>query len=108
MLSGKHGVGEMSGLADLDAHIDEGIRRSRSIGYEPERFIQMRQRWGTKGAMERLVTSGDIQTGFERLVKAGMPEWTVEAAILKFSSLFTDKNIQAAARWRLDQAAKGD
>jgi hypothetical protein len=95
----------MSDNSDLEKHIDEGIRRSGDIGYYPERFVQMRRHLGTKGAMERLVTSGDIQTGFQKLVDAGMPEWTMEAAVIKFPALF-GKNVHAAAQWRLDQAKK--
>jgi hypothetical protein len=60
---------------------------------------------GAAEAARRLVVSGDIQTGFERLVHAGRPELTIEWAVTDphWLPLF-DPQYRDAARWRLDQA----
>jgi hypothetical protein len=60
---------------------------------------------GAAEAARRLVVSGDIQTGFGRLVQAGRPELTIEWEILnqQWDPLFSDQH-REAARWRLRQA----
>jgi hypothetical protein len=63
----------------------------------------MRARWRTKEAIRRLVTSGEIQSEFKRMIPLGLREWTLEAAVLKFPGEFDKEEIEAA-RWRLDQA----
>ena len=67
----------------LEAFIDESIRVSVANGYTPTIFQRMR-RGGTVEAIERLVKSGDIQSGFKRLKQLGLLQWTIEAAILQF------------------------
>lgn len=54
---------------------------------------------------ERLVTSGDIQSGLKRLANLGHTELSIEAIMLEpeFKSLFHHR-LLAAAQWRLDQA----
>ena len=49
--------------------------------------------------------SGEIQTGFERLVRAGRPELTTEYAMTDpyWRTLFGPQ-YREAAQWRLDQA----
>jgi hypothetical protein len=42
----------------------------------------MIKRCGAAEAARRLVISGDIQTGFEHLIRANRPELTIELAIL--------------------------
>ena len=73
--------------------------------YHPLAWIGMAEGWGAAEAARRLLISGDIQTGFERLVKAGRPELTVEWAVLdpKWRALFGEQH-REAARWRLRQA----
>jgi len=67
----------------------------------------MRRDHGTLEAIERLVQSGDIQSGFKRLKQLDLLRWTVEAAILKFPSEFT-RNARDCAQWRLEQAEAED
>lgn len=86
----------------LETFIDESIRVSSKNGYHPTEFIRMRQRHGTKGAISRLVRSGEIQTGFNRLFKLGLIDWTIESAVLKFPHAFTKEDIECA-RFRLEQ-----
>ena len=51
----------------LEAHIEEGIRVSERHSYHPLMFIRMRRQHGTVQAIERLVRSGEVQSGFRRL-----------------------------------------
>ncbi len=89
---------------DLEAFVDEGIRRARERGYHPTAFVQMRERYLTVEAIRRLVRSGDIQSGFKRMKELGMLEWTLEQAVIQFPQHFNNQDI-AAAEWRLAQAA---
>jgi hypothetical protein len=86
----------------LEAWVDESIQRSRAHGYFPTEFIRMRERHRTVSAMERLVQSGHIQSGFVRLRDLGLAEeWSVEAGILKFPERFTP-TARSCAQFRLD------
>ena len=59
---------------------------------------------GAVDAARRIIISGDIQSGFERLIAIGHAEWTVEWEVLnpKWRPLFSDQHLDAA-RWRLVQ-----
>jgi hypothetical protein len=91
-------------VTDLDSWIDESIRVAKERGYIPTTFIGMRNRHGTKEAMRRLVLSGDIQSGFRKLRKLGLIEWSVEAGVCRFPDDFPNKEVRDAAAWRLEQA----
>ena len=97
----------MNGSAGLEAFIDESIRISSEHGYHPSAFIGMRSRHGTVSAIDRLVRSGDIQSGFKRLEALGLLEWTVEEAVLRFPDEFS-RGVREAAEWRLSQARTGE
>jgi hypothetical protein len=49
----------------------------------------MRMRHGTIAAIEKLVQSGEIQSGFKRLKDLGLLEWSIEAAVIRFPDRFT-------------------
>ena len=71
-------------------------------GYNPTIFIRMRHQHKTVPAMEQLVESGVIQSGFKRMKKLGMAkDWSVEAGILKFPDRFSDR-ARECAQFRLD------
>ena len=91
----------------LEAFIDETVRLSREHNYHPTIFVGMRQRLGTIKAISQLVTSGDIQSGFQRLEQLGLLNWTIEAAVTKFPDEFSREVLQAA-EWRLAQAQARD
>jgi len=91
--------------AALETFIDESVRISQEHGYNPTAFNAMRDRYGTVPAIERLVSSGEIQSGFKKLERLGLLNWTIEAAVLKFANEFSS-SIRAAAEWRLQQAKK--
>jgi hypothetical protein len=90
----------------LEAFIDETIRRGREKGYIPTVFIGMRQQLGTIPAISKLVQSGDLQSGFKRLHKLNLLDWTIEAAVEKFPDEFTSNDLQCAS-FRLREARKG-
>jgi hypothetical protein len=79
--------------------------RQLSPPYHPTVWIGMTASLGATEAARRLVVSGDIQTGFGRLVQAGRPELTIEWEILnpKWNPLFSEPH-REASRWRLRQA----
>lgn len=98
-------------VADLESSFqracDHAVEVCRSLRppYVPTAWISMCQRYGAAEAARRLVVSGDIQTGFDRLVQAGQPQLTIEWALLDeaWVQLFSEQH-RAAARWRLRQA----
>lgn len=59
-------------------------------------------------AARRLLTSGDVQSGFERLIRMGRRDLTIEQAVLdeRWEGLFDDAQ-REAARWRLQQGGTG-
>ena len=73
--------------------------------YYATTWIEMAQRWGAAEAARRLLTSGDIQYGFQRLIDAGRADLTVEWSALRprWNQIFHDGH-RDAARWRLGQA----
>jgi len=97
------GVNAKRASPELEAFIDEGIKRAIERGYHPTVFTGMRHKSGTIDAIERLVQSPDIQTGFNRLHQLNLLDWTIEAAVIRFPSEFSN-NAQQCAKWRLQQA----
>ncbi|MFT8895645.1 MAG: hypothetical protein ABF968_01625 [Acetobacter sp.] len=87
--------------AALKTWVAESIRISAAHNYYPSYFIEMIKRYGERRAMARLMTSGEIQTGFSKLDKLNLAhEWSVEAGVLKFDKLFTEQE-KDVARFRL-------
>jgi hypothetical protein len=86
----------------LEAFVDEAIRLSKERGYNPTIFVGMRHQHGTIDAIERLVQSGDMQSGFKRLKQLDLIDWTIEAAVIKFAAEFSH-NARQCAEWRLQQ-----
>lgn len=89
----------------FQAECGAAIEAARKLGYEPSIFAEMCARVGAAEAARRLLVSGDIQTGFHRLVALSRPELTIEWVVLseRWSPLFSDQHRQAA-RWRLQAA----
>ncbi|WP_157944036.1 hypothetical protein [Blastococcus atacamensis] len=84
---------------------EDAVVESQRLGYTPTAWMSMMHGpGGAVAAARRLLTSGDVQTGFERLVRIGRRDLTVEAAVLdeRWADLF-DEPHRAAARWRLSQ-----
>jgi hypothetical protein len=95
---------ERTASLGLEAFIDEGIQLAKARGYVPTVFISMRHQYGTLESIERLVQSGEIQSGFKRLKLLDLLDWTIEAAIMKFPAEFS-RNARQCAEWRLTQAS---
>ena len=90
----------------LEDFIDESIRLAISKGYPPTVFQRMRRDHQTVEAIERLVKSGEIQSGFKRMVELDLQDWTIEAAVTRFPGRFS-QDAQDCARFRLDVATRG-
>lgn len=60
----------------LEAFVNELMKRAKERGYNPTIFSGMRRQYGTLQAIEVLVQSGEIQSGFMRLKKLGLLEWS--------------------------------
>jgi len=88
--------------SELDAFVNEGIRLSKERGYNPTTFVGMRHQHGTIDAIERLVQSGELQSGFKRLKQLGLIDWTIESAVIRFATEFSS-NAKQCAEWRLKQ-----
>jgi hypothetical protein len=86
---------------------EHGIERCRQLPseYNPTAWITMMNRYGAVQAAKRLLINGEMQSGFERLVREGHPELTVEWMVCDrhWNRLFDDRD-RSAARWRLEQA----
>lgn len=56
-------------------------------------------------AARRLLANGDVQSGFERLIRMGRRDLTTEQAVLDpaWTELFKEAH-REAARWQLTQA----
>jgi hypothetical protein len=67
----------------------------------------MMRQMGAVEAAKWLLVSGDVQTGFHRLVSMGRIDLTVEFAVLnpKWDRIF-DVRYREPAWWRLQQAMK--
>ena len=95
--------------ADEFARVCEGgIERCRQLPsqYNPTAWITMMHRYGAVKGPQRLLTNGDMRSGFERLAREGHPELTIEWIVReqRWSRLFDDRD-RVAASWRLEQAA---
>lgn len=93
--------------AKLEAFIDETISVSATKAYYPTTFIGMRDRYGTVEAISRLVISGDLQSGFTKLQKLGLIDYTIEAAVIKFPGEFP-KQAKECAAFRLRLLSQGE
>ena len=92
---------------ELEAFIDETIKRSKAKGCHPTKFIGMRQSLGAVPAISRLVQNSEPQSGFWRLHELGLLEWTIEAAVEKFPAEFTPSDL-AYAPFHLRRARQGE
>lgn len=98
-------------FADLEAEFqlvcESAVEECRTLRppYIPTAWIGMANDLGAAEAARRLVVSGDIQAGFDRLVRAERPELTIEWMMLneRWDPIFSEQH-RAAARWRLRQA----
>lgn len=77
--------------------------------YRPDIWINMMERLGAVEAARRLISSGEFQSGFDRLVRIeGRPELTLEAAVLhdRWHPVLFSVLDREGAWWRLDIALR--
>jgi hypothetical protein len=97
---------ERTASPGLEAFIDKTIELAKARGYVPTIFIGMRRQYGTLEGIERLVQTGDIQSGFKKLAQLGLVDWTIEAGVIKFAEEFS-RHAKQCAEWRLKQLHPG-
>jgi hypothetical protein len=79
--------------------------RKLSPPYRPTAWQTMITSQGAVEAARRLVLSGDIQSGFERLISSGCPDLTIEWAVIDpYRRPLFGPQYREAALWRLNQA----
>lgn len=91
---------------DFHAECVHAVDECRRLKYLPTTWIgMMNGPGGAAAAARRLLVSGDIQSGFERLIRMGRADLTVEYAVLqpRWHDLFEEQH-REAAQWRLDRA----
>lgn len=81
----------------VEAFVDEGLRRMAQRNYYPTIFLRMREEHGTVPTIERLVVTGEVQSGFQQLRRLNMLEWSMEAAVGRFPDRFTQTARECAA-----------
>lgn len=96
---------KQAAIRELDAFVDESIRMCRERGYIASGFMGMRERYGTVGAITRLVTSGEVKSGLRRMFELGLEDRCIDAAVGMFPRCFPE-DVREAAAWRLEEARK--
>jgi len=73
----------------LEQFIDESIKRSSAVGYHPTAFMAMWAKDRSTAPIERLVISSEPKSGYRRMVKEGLKDWTLEAAVMAYPQQFS-------------------
>lgn len=91
----------------FDAKIRDALRECYRLGYYPHDFEGMLANSTAVKLAERLVKSGELQTGLKRLAQMGRIDLSVESIMLEpeFEALFKS-SVRDAARWRLELIRK--
>jgi len=92
----------------LDLFIHKGLELSLAKGYPAPVFRRMLHDHGTVEAVRRLAEADVLQSGLRELAKLGLLEWSAEEAVVKFPKLFPRPLTRESARFKLEQARKGD
>ena len=87
---------------NFEHEVEEATRLYEStIQHAATRTRDMIERYGTVGALSRLMISADLQTGFKVLRDAGQLDRTFEALVVRYRDRFGPDAVEAA-QWRLD------
>lgn len=88
----------------FEAKVRAALLECHRLGYHPHDFEVMLANASAARVAEKLVTSGELQSGLKRLAQMERLDLSVESIMLKaeFEPLFT-KEHRAAAQWRLNQ-----
>ena len=68
---------------DFERAMRDACAESTTLGYYPDRFIQMLNDLGGVGAVKRLLSSDEIQYGLARLWEMGALRLSAEAHVLQ-------------------------
>lgn len=92
----------------LEQIVDQSIAAYTEAGLlYPVRFQQMRQSYGTKAALMRLVmSSAEPKKNPLRMMELGLEHHTVEAIVVNHPEFNAEPAARAAAKWRLDELRK--
>ena len=83
---------------------DRSIRQCVRLGYVPKVFVALRIDHGTRGAFRKLLMSGHVESGLDRVIELGHPQLSVEwATVNLFRDEFTRGEVEAA-RWKFNFA----
>jgi S-ribosylhomocysteine lyase LuxS involved in autoinducer biosynthesis len=90
---------------EFDAATHAAIVECSKLGYRPTYFMDMISKAHPVEVAKKLVLSGAEQAGFQKLVKMGKADLTVESLMLqpKYCCLFSKQELEAA-KWRLENA----
>ncbi|MGK2927385.1 MAG: hypothetical protein ACSLE2_17360 [Lysobacterales bacterium] len=97
-------------MSQLEQNFENRIRAAvlecHQLGYHPSDFEGMLSGTSATRVAEKLVTSGKLQTGLQRLAQMGRLDLSVESIMLEtqFETLFTKQYLEAA-QWRLNQVS---
>lgn len=88
----------------FESKLWETAKTATAIGCSSHIFERMLRQHGGVQTAKRLIASGDIQNGFERLAELDRLDLSLEQIMLnpEFAPLFTPEELEAA-KWRLDQ-----
>jgi hypothetical protein len=88
----------------FDAKIRAALPECHRLGYHPHDFEGMLANSTAVKLAERLVKSGELQTGLKKLAQLDRLDLSVESIMLEpeFEALFKS-SVRDAARWRLEQ-----
>jgi hypothetical protein len=86
------------GSADLEAYADTMLHRAAEKGFRPTVLIRLRETYGTVRAFSKLFRTDDIESGFRQMKQLGLIEWSIEAAVVKFSREFDQVDVDLARR----------
>ena len=98
-------------MSTLETEFERSVRSSveecQTLGYSAHDFQAMLQTSSAVRVAEKLVASGNIQTGLKRLHGMGRADLAIESIMLepRFQPLFQSQTLEAA-RWRLDHVTK--
>lgn len=88
----------------FEARVRSAILECHGLGYHPADFEGMLRNDTATRVAQRLVQSGELQSGLRRLAQMGRLDLAIESIMLdpEFESLFAER-LREAARWRLEQ-----
>jgi hypothetical protein len=85
----------------LEEFVDESISRAQARGYTPNWFVGMWNDDRSLAPIEQLVKTSEAKSGYKRMVRIGLKDWTLEAAVVKYPERFSKEAI-AYANARLE------